>query len=800
MSYLSLRRFSFAFPLVVSFWLLTAAPVHAGDPPLVDKLPQDCVAYIGWGGWQTTAEARGKTGIGELMNQPGMTKLLSEAGKWLTSEGMEKGFDKANIPEPMRPAIKTLLLTLWERPWAMSVLKLDPAMINGTPVEVVMVMDLGPKTDGFTQALDTLQTMYPGPVPLEDMDFMGGKVKHAKAGEQGSPEMIAGVVGGRFVQALGAGAVKSLQDSLKGEGQTLATNPAFKAAAAKSCPGVSLLHIYADTTQLMPLVMMAAAQDKKLAVAANVLGLESLKSVSVGVSYTGRNLTTAMYFAGSPAGLSSLIDPDPIKDEMLKFVPQDAGMFVALNIDRASVVNKIKAMADKVEPGSGAQVEAFFEEAKQNVGVNPVTDLFPLLDKGVVLFDAPSSGGWMFSWQVAAECKSDADAAKLSEEFKKLVGKIAAILEAEGSDVKLQPSETTLMGQKLIVVNVASTKFPVPLAISWGQSGKVLVIGLFPQPVADTLARVSLPDVLIKDCILCNSQFDAQYKGVYKNSSILFYGNTTGMAKLLYPFGMVLSSMGVTYLRGEGIDVSVADLPLASQVLAAISSNLGGIMTDKEGTTITMTGPMGVALPVFSGMDSGMTFPLVVGITFPALNKALKKAKEAQGEAWQRQMEADQELQNVTIVLPSPVSSSPPQATLATGSAAGQPAGAIEPSKILTLAHVEAVRDVLNVYATAHNGDFPSDKAALLAADTAGGNPRLSGPAWSGPGLEEAFAYLPKLKNSDPTNLVLGYTKQKNKKGQRLVLFLNGQIRLCNVEQLQSALERTQRYLIAEGR
>ena len=49
-------------------------------------------------------------------------------------------------------------------------------------------------------------------------------------------------------------------------------------------------------------------------------------------------------------------------------------------------------------------------------------------------------------------------------------------------------------------------------AVSWGQSGKVLVIGLYPQPVADTLARLSRPEAAEKG--LFDAFLDAAFERV----------------------------------------------------------------------------------------------------------------------------------------------------------------------------------------------------------------------------------------------------------------------------------------------
>lgn len=131
------------------------------------------------------------------------------------------------------------------------------------------------------------------------------------------------------------------------------------------------------------------------------------------------------------------------------------------------------------------------------------------------------------------------------------------------------------------------------------------------------------------------------------------------------------------------------------------------------------------------------------------------------------------------------------------GGPASQPASQPVPASmptVLTVRHIQSVYAALQRYATAHNGQFPPDKKAFVAFDASTPPPLLSGSPWEGLDFEKAFAYEPGFCTNDPEYVVLGYRVAKDEQGQRLVLFLNGQIRLQKTDQLRRALEHNARY------
>ena len=594
--------------------IATTASTALAGPPLADRLPEDAVLYVGWAG-RTAAFDRSM--FGQLVQHPDVAKIFSAIEKAILDQ-VPRGKDSVAV----RQAIGMASI-LWRHRIALAVLE-RPAMAQplgpdgragattrpirgGPPIPAAaLLVDLGKDRDAFERNLSTLLELFGEDLPIREVTA-GGLTYKTFQPDRNAPVFAFGYMGETFFLTMGAEVPAALASLRGGAGRSLAEAKRF-AGAFKEVDGDDVqiamyLDVAAATKIIRRIATGAGGSDDggKIAQIMAALGVEKVSAI---VSAT-RSVDEGMYSKTrllSPAPHRGMLLPfagKAISPSDLDFVPADADLLVAANINPSDVLTEIKRIAAAIEPRAAEELDKAIAEINRELGISLEEDLLAHVGDQWTLMSAPSLGGFLTGTALVVDIKDEA-------RFNATLARLELLLRRKMSPPE-QPTpppgrsssragrqpvmrSTTVGGTRITYVQLPSE---APVAPAWAVHRGKLIVGLWPQVVQAVIEGTNAGSI---------TEDPAFKKAIGYTSgrpSILAYVNLPKIVRQLYGLPLLGWTYGANMLRREGVDARPDWLPALPAVERFLWPSISTVSSDASGITFESYGsmPLGALLP-----------------------------------------------------------------------------------------------------------------------------------------------------------------------------------------------------------
>lgn len=350
------------------------------------------------------------------------------------------------------------------------------------------------------------------------------------------------------------------------------------------------------------------------------LGVTSVRSKYVHFERVDhRSRLVGVAHADGPArGLMKLFDQQPLTDDDLKIIPQDAYWASVYNLDLAGVWTEVLRIIDVLAPDQRPAVDGALAMTTPLLGFSIVDELLPAFGDTWAVFDAPDHGGLLLTGTVlAAEVK---DTAALQRILERLVQILTPL--AEQGDVKLTLKKLTRGEHEIHCVLIGGV--PCPVAPAWGFADGRWVLALYPQTVATALKQVDPktrgPSLLDRpDVQAARAGWPGTVQGVD-------YLDTHYFTRMFYPLVNGLRTMGVSQLAAWDLELDLVTMPPLPESTKDVANFVGALGRDGDGVLYIGAGD---TMPLKTAAAAGM----VASIMLPSLARAREIAKRAESAA-----------------------------------------------------------------------------------------------------------------------------------------------------------------------
>jgi len=190
------------------------------------------------------------------------------------------------------------------------------------------------------------------------------------------------------------------------------------------------------------------------------LGVDGLRAVYLRTDRTADGPVSRLLLrtAGPRTGLLKIWDQQPLSEDDLRLVPQDASWAVVSNWDLAASWQEARRVVEALDPNAAAQLDGLLAMASATVGFSPTDDLLPALGDTWIVYDAPDHGGVLLTGAVLVAEVRQPEA--LRGTFGRLLNFVRPLLAAGG--LTLSSRQATYRGHTIHYLVAAGR--PIPLA------------------------------------------------------------------------------------------------------------------------------------------------------------------------------------------------------------------------------------------------------------------------------------------------------------------------------------------------
>ena len=577
---------------------LLLCPLLAFAQPLADRVPADATLYVGWQGIDNMGAGYPQSNLKGLLESSDFRQFISQAGPGLTRMAQQD-------PEAARAIqmVSGVFEAMWRHPTAFYFTRVDFDAPMPTP-QLALICRAGTDADNLLRQFQALVAeMKKGepPFPVEAFrvdDVVGIQIGHQQAAA-----------------------------ALAAPGKSITTSDRFRQAMARGHKD-PLTIAYLDARSLTAQIdrgvqMMGGPEAKHMwSVVRDVLGLPGLNLAIATSGFEQKDWTTQL-FVSAPAprqGLLGLIEPVPVKDELLRAVPVTATWVGVTHFDVDRLLTQLRTIAPKIDPDTPAIMDQTLAQAREMTGVDLQRDLFAALGEHWAYYSDPqSTGRSLLSMVVVNRARKPAELEKSLTRLATLANDMIR-QQMRGEDARIRIAQAKVGGMNLTYV-------PLPfIAPAWGMKDGVLYVGLYPQMVA---AAANAP---AGRSILENPDFIAMRKRLSPAASnhILFM-NLPQTAADAYPTLLMVSQIFTGLADMAGVDVPPMVMPPLPQVRQFLAPAGNALWVDDQGLHGKAISPFpGAELLASQGSGAFMVAPMVAGVMLPAVQQARASAQRVQ--------------------------------------------------------------------------------------------------------------------------------------------------------------------------
>jgi len=624
-----------------------AASTALSAPPLADRLPADTMLYMGWAG-RTAAFDRSM--FGQLVQHPDAKKILASIQKAIQGQ-VTRGTESVAVQQAFEAAS-----IVWRHPIALAVLE-RPAMAKpssparrswstsrpfgeGSPIPAaVLLVDLGRDRDAFDRSFSILLELIGEDLPIREVSAGGLTYKTVQPGRD-APVFSFGYLGETFFVTMGAEVPAALAALRAGSDRSLAGAKRFAAAYEEVAGDDVQFAMYLDVSAATGILrkFVAGVSDREdAAKVTQVMAALGVEKVSAIVSTT-RIVDEGMYSKTrllSPAPHRGVLLPlagRAIGPSDLDFVPADADVVVAANINPSDVLAEIRRIANAIEPRAGKELDRGIAEINRELGISLEDDLLAHVGDQWTLVSAPSLGGFLTGTALVVDIKDEA-------RFNATLARLELVLrEKMRPREKMQPRETMrpsermrpreemrppdrpdpprsvsssprrqgpvlrssmVGGTRITYVQIPSE---VPVAPAWAVHRGKFILAAWPQVVRAVIEGTNAGS-LGED-----KAFQKSLRYTSGRPSILAYVNLPKIVRQLYGLPLLGWTFGANMLQRQGVDARPDWLPALPAVERFLWPSISTVSSDGSGITFESYGSM-----PFGALLSAAPAPLALG-------------------------------------------------------------------------------------------------------------------------------------------------------------------------------------------
>lgn len=574
--------------------------VPALGQALADRVPADAVLYVGWSGSDAMTGDYARSNLKKLVDQTSFQQNMENLIP-LALARLEKDLPRGGQEMAMFKSAADLLPILWHRPCA---LYFGGASMNpqGAPsVKFAIICDGGGNPAGVLKTIQEIADKTHAPIRAD-------------------------LHSGRYISI---SAVYPLPDAvsqlLDGQGgQTLANNPAFKSAIAKTASNGAMT-FYLDsasfTAQVEGIIDNNAPQAAKTIwkTVKAAYAPDGVKRVVMTCGFDGADWATRLYIeAPAPRkGIASWLESDPLSADLLKQFPADSTYAAGTRLNLNNMVYTGLSIASLFQPTVQQQFNRTMREIQTETGVHVQDDLLTSLGEEWGVFMSPSAGGDTALGLVVVNRL--ADPAKFNEAVAKLETYANKELENQSKRIGSISIKTVKAGAH--EVHYLTIPFAAPAFVV--RDG-TLYASLYPQSLIGALEYADAGGKGISD----NPKFATIQKRLgATNPSSFSFMDLPALAPDSYGILLAAERTAAGFMDMYGIPMPEPMLPTLPQIMKVISPSGSVAWQDDTGIYRRSVTPFPMANLL--GTQAGsltLSLPVLAGVALPAVSKSREQA------------------------------------------------------------------------------------------------------------------------------------------------------------------------------
>jgi prepilin-type processing-associated H-X9-DG protein len=541
---------------VVAVVLVAAAviPGRATAQPLADRLPADALLYVGWAGAEKLGPAYAQSRLKGVIDASSLPELFSELGPRIVRRlQLEQMLQGDAVAQEVLPALLTLSESIWKKPTALYVGPLDYSGKVPMP-KVAILCEAGKDAQALSDTVNKLVARIPADAPF-------------KVRVQVWPGDV--LVVANFEMAA------KVEETLGGREQ-------FKAALKQGRPDPAFVAFF-DAEKVLNVASLAinmAGDAKTTQTWRSVLmttGVAGMKRLMFTAGFDGKDWgTQAFVEAPQPRMglLATLLESEPVGDDLLKLAPQSSSWVAASRLDFARILTDVRNAATRIHPTEAKNVEAGFMEVNQALGVDVQRDLLAPLGDQWLAFNSDQTGRGILGLVLVNPLRDAAKVeASLSTLEKRANAALAGAAEQGGPALSIETSK---------IDGLTVHYFQIPaLSPCWAIKNKTLYVALFPQ----ILAGAAEVDPAAGRSILTNEDFLAARKrlGVAGTAISLSYMDLPRLAPRGYQMVLALQRTALGFGDMFGMQTPAMVLPPLNKIMPHLAPSLSATWIDEAG-------------------------------------------------------------------------------------------------------------------------------------------------------------------------------------------------------------------------
>lgn len=340
--------------VVLAVGLLGGAAA-AGAQPLADRVPSDALFYAGWAGSEKLAPAYAQSHLKGVLDESNLPQLFAELGpKIVRRIQLEQMLEGDAVAREVLPGILALGEAAWRKPVALYLGPLDYSGKVPMP-KVAVLLGAGKDAASLAETVNKMVAQIPPDAPVKI------RVKTA---------------------ADGVLVVSNFEMPEKNE-ETLAQREQFQNAMKQGRPDPAVVAFF-DAEKVLNVASLAinmAGDAKTTQMWQRMLlttGVAGIKRLVFTAGFDGKDWgTQAFVDAPQPRMglLATLLDSEPISEDLFKLAPQSSNWVAASRIDLAKLTGAARNALSRINPNASREVERGLADLNAAVGFDVQKDL-----------------------------------------------------------------------------------------------------------------------------------------------------------------------------------------------------------------------------------------------------------------------------------------------------------------------------------------------------------------------------------------------------------------------------------------
>lgn len=579
--------------------LLTISCATAFAQPLADRIPSDAILYAGWAGTEKLQAGYDKSRLKGVLEHSSLPQLLNEIGPKIARRLQEEGVLKGDEAKEILATFLAVGDAAWHKPTALYLGPLDFSGRQPIP-KIALFCEAGKDAAALSEKVSAfLAKVIPPEGPLKIRNQVWGNSLLVISTFE---------IGERIEESL------SQRDQFKNAIKQVQSDAAFT--------------FFFDSEKVVNVVSLGinmGGDDRTRTLWRNILvttGIAGMRRLAYTSGFDAQDWSSSAFIeAPMRLGLlSTLLDSQPISDDLLQHAPKSSTWLAATRLDLAKTAGDARNALAKLEPNTSRDVEEGLAMLDKLLALDLQKDLLAALGDQWIVYNSPDTGQGLLGMVLVNPLR---DPAKAQASLLSLQSKLNEVL-PRGND----PVTISITSTKVGELTVHSLAIPA-LAPCWAIKDGNLYVALYPQILAAAAERKPTPG----DSILVNESFQAARKRLGVNNAIsVSYMDIPRLAPRGYQLILALQQTITGFADMFGLQTPAMVVPPLNKITPHLSASIAATWTDETGWHYRGTSPFPGA-DLFGGEQVMVTAgaPLLAGVALPAMAKARHQAQRVQG-------------------------------------------------------------------------------------------------------------------------------------------------------------------------